>query len=213
MTKAASPTVETADGPLPLTRGHKKKERTRKRLIDAGNILLTERGEDFTASDVSKVADVSTGTFYNYFVDTAELIDAITETQILEMSEAVAIEPSSDPALRIALTGSRVLRRAQEDKAWAFLILRLVGRPAVYNKINGYLRADLKEGFSQGRFDVGADDATLDQWMGLLVMTIRRIVSGAAHADVVVTGIAKGLQAIGIDDKEAKKLARKAAKM
>ena len=197
----------------PQTRGYKKKERTRNRLLDAGNILLAEKGETFTASDVSKTADVSIGTFYNYFDDTDMLIDAITEEQLFKMSEAVANVAIDDPALRMALVACSVLRRAQDDNSWALLLLRLVARPAVYNQINSYIRADLKKGHSEGRFHSGADDTTLDQWMGLLVMTIRRIVSGAARPDVVIATAMKGLEALGVDTKEAKKIARQAARI
>lgn len=195
------------------TRGFKKKERTQKLLIDAGQALLRDRGTEFAASDVSKMAEVSIGTFYNYFADTDALIDAITEHQILEMGEAVATLPNDDPALRVAVVCSKVLQRAVEDEPWAHLVLRLVGRPAIYNQINGQLRADLNAGSAQGCFEAGANDETLDQLMGLLVMTIRRFISGATKKGFVVSTVSTALRTLGMDDQEAQRLARKAAKL
>eukprot|EP00435_Cladocopium_sp_Y103_P077326 s1_g1065.t1 len=200
-----------AKTPLP-TRGFKKKERTQKLLIDAGSALLLDRGTEFAASDVSKMAEVSIGTFYNYFADADALVDAITEQQILEMGEAVAALPDGDPALRIAVVCSKVLQRAVEDEPWAHLVLRLVGRPAIYNQINGQLRSDLDAGYAQGCFETGPDDETLDQLMGLLVMTIRRFISGATKKGFVVSTVSTALRTLGVNDKDAQKLARNAAK-
>jgi AcrR family transcriptional regulator len=61
------------------SRGHKKRELTRHQLIAAGIAVLAEKGEALTISDVVARAEVSNGTFYNYFTDRDELIDALAE--------------------------------------------------------------------------------------------------------------------------------------
>ena len=197
------------------TRGHRKKEKTRRQLVAAGLRVLAAKGEALTASDVSEEADVSVGTFYNYFPDRDALVDAVTEEQLgaLAATAATADEPIEDPAQRIALTAAAVLHRASTDTPWARLVLRLVNRPTVYNRINGYLREDLEEGLAQGRFDTGADDATLDQVTGLLVMTIRRIVAGEAKSDVRARAVERVLRALGVADAEAQDLAATAVSM
>ncbi|QBJ96197.1 TetR/AcrR family transcriptional regulator [Rhodococcus sp. ABRD24] len=51
-----------------LTRREEKKRRTRERLLDAGRTLFAERGFDRTTiDDIVVAADVSRGTFFNYF--------------------------------------------------------------------------------------------------------------------------------------------------
>ncbi|MEM7413508.1 MAG: TetR/AcrR family transcriptional regulator [Myxococcota bacterium] len=191
------------------TRGYRKKERTRRQLLAAGMRVLSTKGDTLTASDVSTEAEVAVGTFYNYFADRDALIDAVTEEQLhtLAATAATAEEPIPDPALRVALTSAVILRRAATDTPWARLVLRLVNRPTVYNRINGYLREDLSEGLAEGRFDTGPDDATLDQTIGLLVMTIRRIVAGLADDDVSKRSIERGLRALGVSAPEARTLA------
>ena len=60
-----------------ISRGHKKRERTRTQLLNAGIHVMAEKGEAFTVSDVVAQANVSSGTFYNYFADRDELITAL----------------------------------------------------------------------------------------------------------------------------------------
>ena len=100
----------------PLTRGHRKKERTRKQLLEAGLRVLRAKGTAFKPKDVIEEAGVSTGTFYNYFTDTDVLIDEIMRDELLKMTSATASESIEDPALRIAVSATRILRRAAKDR-------------------------------------------------------------------------------------------------
>ena len=203
----------TENQPVALTRGHKKKARTRRLLLDAGMKVLAEKGEAFTANNVTEVANVSVGTFYNYFEDRDSLIDAITEDQLYSLSESIAAQDLADPALRVALTAGQILRIASSDEFLGRLILRLVTRPAIYNQVNGNLVKDIDEGFASGRFGSGPDDTTLDQWQGLLLMTIRRIIAGAAQEDVVEKTILRSLIGLGMKKSDAQKQVSIAMKM
>ena len=68
------------------TRGYKKKERTRRQLVEAGVRVLAARGEGLTVSDVVAEAEVSNGTFYNYFPDREVFIDAVAEHSALALA-------------------------------------------------------------------------------------------------------------------------------
>lgn len=197
--------------PTPPTRGHRKREKTRRRLVQAGLRVLARKGSGLSVSDVVSEADVSNGTFYNYFTDREALIDALAEHLALSLAEAVAREPIADPARRFALATASVIGQAREDDTWARVVLRLVGRPGTGLEIGRYLREDLADGLAQGRFEVGPDDATLDQVSGLIVLTIRRIVEGKAKRDTVERAVERGLRALGIDATEAAELAAEAA--
>ena len=59
------------------TRGYKKKERTRRQLVEAGVRALAAKGEGLTVSDVVAEAEVSNGTFYNYFPTSEDLLQAV----------------------------------------------------------------------------------------------------------------------------------------
>jgi len=195
----------------PRTRGYKKKERTRRHLIAAGLRVLGEKGQGLTVSDVVAEAEVSNGTFYNYFADRDELLEELAEHSVLSLAAAAAGEAIDDPARRFAVATMRMLQRASEDETWARVILRLVSRPGSGVDMSRYLREDLEEGFAQGRFDVGPDAATLDQVAGLIIMTIRRIVEGQATPDTPEQAVRRGLRALGVDDAESARLATEAA--
>ena len=71
----------------PLTRGHKKKARTRRRLIAAAIDVIADRGEAFSISDVTTAAGVSHGTFYNYFDDRDALLGAVVPQVLADFAE------------------------------------------------------------------------------------------------------------------------------
>lgn len=198
------------DQAAPRTRGHQKKQRTRRQLLAAGMDVLAKKGQGLTVSDVVVAADVSSGTFYNYFADRDALMDALAENSALALAAAVAQEEIEDPARRFAVATTRVLKRAEEDLTWARVILRLVVRPGSDVDVVRYLREDLAEGAAAGRFEAGPDDATLDQVAGLVIMTIRRIVEGQAAPGASMQAVRRGLRALGIEDAEATRLAAEA---
>lgn len=195
----------------PPSRGHRKRERTRRQLVEAGLRVLAEKGEALSVSDVTAAAEVANGTFYNYFADRDALLDVLASTLVLSLAAAAASEPNEDPAMRFAVASTRVLRRAAADPTWGRVVMRLANRPAVHANIDQYLRADLAAGFAAGRFETGPDDATLDQVFGLLLMTIRRIVEGAAASDTIERAVERGLRALGVGREEARDIAAAAS--
>ncbi len=197
----------------PRTRGHRKKEKTRRQLLAAGLRVLNQKGESLTARDVTAEADVSSGTFYNYFADPDALIDAVMREELLGISATAERESVPDPALRIAVAATRIVQRAMADPQWGRLVLRLVYRPSERMQLNRYLRDDLVEGLEQGRFTRGADDATLDQTTGLLILTIRRIVADEAESEVVPRMVERLLETLGVPESDAKQLAAIAASL
>ena len=191
-------------------RTERKRERTRRELLAAGRAVLADKGPGFTIRDVTAAADVAIGTFYNYFDGPEDLIDAVMREEVLSIAAEAAGSPLDDPAARIAATTARILERALAHEQWAHLALRLVHRPGAPNQLNVYLQDDLVEGKATGRFEFGADDATLDLATGLFVMTLRRIVAGAAGEEVIAPAIERLLRALGLEPGEAASLSRSA---
>ena len=70
--------------------------------------------------------------------------------------------------------------------------LGLVDRPIVYGNLDRHLRKDLADRFERGRFSAGADQASIDQVIGLLVTTIRRIFSSGENLLRVLRRISRG---------------------
>ena len=147
------PEIVRAERP---SRGHKKRERTRKLLIGAGLEILAEKGEALTVSDVVARAEVANGTFYNYFADRDALFDALAEQLATSLAAQSAVEIAvEDPALRFAMASMRVVAQAAKDPIWGAVVLRLqTMRADVQENSARYLREDLELGFAAGRFEV-----------------------------------------------------------
>jgi AcrR family transcriptional regulator len=199
----------TEPGP---TRGYKKRERTRHQLIAAGVAVLAEKGEALTISDVVARAGVSNGTFYNYFSDRDELIDALAANSLMAWGAQSALRTTAwDPARRFAFATLRVLNCAQDDPTWARVVLRLLDHRRSYSReVIRYLREDLTSGFDAGRFEYGADPVTLDALSGLILMSVRRIVRGDARSEHVEGVLERALAILGVAKDEARSLTTQA---
>lgn len=192
-----------------LSRGHKKRARTRLQLVDAGRRVLAEKGEALTVSDVVVEAGVSNGTFYNYFDDREQLFDALAGHLARELVDQADLEvDDDDPARRFAIITVRALSRAAADRTWGQLVLRLgTIAPGVGETPGRHLRNDLEQGRIRGRFAVGGDDATVDLVGGALTTAIRRIVTDGTTHTYVIDVIARLLCALGLDRDEASAVA------
>lgn len=188
-----------------------KRERTRRRLLDAGVRVLAERGDALTASDVVAEADVSNGTFYNHFLDREDFIENLARESIAAIASGSAADTEGeDPAWRFAVASTRVLVVAVRQPLWGLAILRLAQRPnSPHDNIQQHLRADLAEGHRLGRFSHGDDPVTVDLVAGTLMASLRRLVSTNTNVDDVGVSavVARLLEALGVENGEARSLA------
>lgn len=83
----------------------RKKEQTRRQIIEASAACFAERGLDGTTmEEVAAAADVSVGTLYNYFGSkTALLLAVVAEDAdaILSRGAAVLADPGDDPVAAV----------------------------------------------------------------------------------------------------------------
>jgi len=192
----------------------RKRDRTRRKLIDAGMQVIAERGEALTASDVVAAAEVSNGTFYNHFLDRDDFIQTLAHESLKAITEGSADDTEgADPAWRFAVATARVLDAATRQPLWGRAVLRLAECPTpLHAAVQQHLRADLAQGHRTGRFAYGDDPVTVDLVSGTLMATIRRLISrdaplGDVNEDAIPDVIARLLGAIGLDDDEARSLA------
>lgn len=208
------PDVPESSDAVPRTRGHKKKERTRGQLIAAAVDVIAERGEGFSVSDVTSRAGMSNGTFYNYFDDRDELIDAVVP-EVLESfaAESATAVASEDPAHRFATITARAMHKAASEPDMVRVVLRLdaVQRALVADGPLSYLEQDLADGVAAGRFTIDGIEATVDVIVGALLMTARRIVDHGLDEDHLRSVLAQLLRSLGIGADEAGAIAAQAA--
>jgi len=205
--------VHTADPTLVLTRGHKKKARTRQLLLDMALEVLAEQGEGFSVTDLANRAGVSHGTFYNYFSDRDELVAALVPHIVRRFAERMAVEVTdTDPAARIARITASGFEMAIREPHTVRVALRIdaVQQGLVADGPLAHFGQDLADGYTTGRFIGSVDDGTVDLVLGGLLFSARRIIDGEHSAEYRISILQRVLQALGIDAEEAAALAANA---
>ncbi|MEJ8847646.1 helix-turn-helix domain-containing protein [Variovorax rhizosphaerae] len=146
-----------------------RRERMEARIVEAALNVFAERGPDAPViDDFISAAGVARGTFYRYFQNTEQLLEATTMR--LQDDLMVAIEAEmlglDDPVDRLA-TGSLLwLRKAQSDPAWCAFTVRVKPQSALVEQT---LLADLRGGKRAGDFSFASPQTARD----LVVGTIR----------------------------------------
>ncbi len=198
--------MTNAAADAPPTRGHKKKERTRRQLIAAAIEVIAERGEAFTASDVAAHAGMSNGTFYNYFDDREALLDVVVPEVVDRFAtDSDVLVDSDDPALRFATITARALYQAAHapDDVRALLRLDAAQRLIADGGPMRFMRADLIEGAAIGRFAADVDVDSADVVVGSILFAFRRIVSEPVDDHYVQRVLTQLVRSLGVDPDEA----------
>ncbi len=197
----------------PRTRGHKKKERTRRRLVQAAIEVIAERGEAFSVGDVVERAGVANGTFYNYFDDRESLIAAVVPEMLMSLTDHLAqVVTDDDPVQRFATSTAMAMRRAAIAPYEMRALLRteaLQAAMGVAGPLN-HLRADLAAGVAAGRFTIVDAEAALDVVAGAVLMTVRRVLErgpDTAHEAAVIVHL---LRSLGVPGRRATTIADQA---
>ncbi|MBA4109272.1 MAG: TetR/AcrR family transcriptional regulator [Leptothrix sp. (in: Bacteria)] len=147
-----------------------KRERMRTRLIEAAMEVFSSKGIDATViEDLIEQAQVSRGTFYNYFRTTEEVMAAVLQAVGNELLLLVdlAIADRSDPAERLACGVRMVLQTARHFPHAGRFISRVgVSRSTDHLPTLGYLLRDLVEANEAGRFNLADPMLGLDLVVG-----------------------------------------------
>ncbi|MEM9516181.1 MAG: TetR/AcrR family transcriptional regulator [Actinomycetota bacterium] len=198
----------------PRTRGFKKKERTRRHLLRAAVEEIAINGEAFTILDVTRRAEVSNGTFYNYFDDRDALVEAvITEVVASFVDTAAGLVEVDDPVRRFAAITALLLEQSVTNPKLATVLLRLhtIGHTDVWpDDPFRYMRDDLVEAAQRGRLTTEPTDAVIDLVTGTLMRAVMRITTVGATADYRTEVVLLLLETFGLDASEAATVAAEA---
>jgi AcrR family transcriptional regulator len=109
------------------TRTSRRTRETRRKLVDAGVVLL--RRADYAAvpvAEITQLADVGLGTFYNHFAGKDELFDEAVQSVLNEQTERMSALGHADdsPVTTAAIAMHVVLGLAQNDPAVAVVVAR-----------------------------------------------------------------------------------------
>ncbi|MCC8402478.1 TetR/AcrR family transcriptional regulator [Paraburkholderia sp. MMS20-SJTN17] len=178
-----------------------RRERMRARLIESAMLVFAEKGVGASViQEVIAAADVSQGTFYNYFRTNEDLLDAVTQElndELLRLIEA-EVGTYADPAKRIAC-GVRIFLHAARSYPLLARFICAAGLHAAgpSSLIYVYLPIHIQQGLAEGRFRDVTVELALDVIAGTALTTIRRFAEEGAEKSVqpeqAVAAILRGL--------------------
>ena len=183
----------------------------RARLVECALAVFAEKGVGASViQDVIASAEVSQGTFYNYFRTNEELLAAVAQELSNELMEGIeaAVNRYKDPAARIAHGVRLYLYRARDFPLFArFVTSAAFHLASPNNLIYEYLPPHLEAGFASGRFLRIPVEVALDLVSGFALAAIVRLTSGEAGQDYPQDVVLTLLRALGLDEEEARGVA------
>jgi AcrR family transcriptional regulator len=195
----------------PLTRGHKKRERTRRSLVDAA-LRLVARKEvgEIALLEVAAEAEVANGTIYNYFRTRDEVLEAVALTLADEFSDAISGLSANvhSGAQRLAIGVRMFILRAADDHPWANALLRIIHLDqAMRSRLAEHVLDDLRAGLAEGTFSYVDEGVALDLVVACTTGAMRAVVEGRQVAEHDVRVAEMILKALGATPARARKLA------
>lgn len=182
----------------------------RQRLIESAMIVIAEKGiTSSVIQDVIATAQVSQGSFYNYFRTNEDLLQAVAEAlsnEIMRMIESVVAD-IDDPALRVATAIRSYLHLIRAHRLVAKFLTRaglhLIGEgSAAYD----YLPRDLKEAQRRGSFEGCTINVALDIIGGAGLAAILRIAHHRTPKDYPEQITRSLLRSLGVSPATAEQL-------
>ena len=200
-----------------LHRADRRRVRTRRALLKAGQALFAKRAiEAVSIDDIVLAADVAKGSFYNHFADKVELAGAVAD-QVRGAVEALVAEANAgigDPAERVARALCTFARQASEHPERVRALIRLFDSAGTADgPMDRGVRADIADGMAAGRFSGLGLEAGVLMAVGVVHITVLRLLaretpaSPAALAQDLAFALLRGL---GVASAEAVELAARA---
>jgi AcrR family transcriptional regulator len=195
-------------------RVERRKARTRAHLLAAARQLFAARGlEHTTIAQIAEHADIAIGSFYNYFRTKEELLDALLEEELSQQLALLELRQThvQDPAEKISIAHRHLVRAAQSDSDWAWLLVRLeVPFRAAWSVLGHSARSDLDAAIEAGRFHVIDPALALNASGGALFAVIHGQLVGERKEQADVLHAEGVLRSFGLDRSEAAEIARRA---
>jgi AcrR family transcriptional regulator len=186
MSRRAAP-AGAATLPAPPNRRDRRREATRRALIDAARRLFASQGVDNTRiNEITDAADVGFGSFYNHFDSKDAIVEAVLAEAVAAQGAAIDELTSQldDPAEVVSVAHRHFVELARTDPDWGWLLVRLdVTHDVMLAALGPYARRDMARGIKSGRFEVADKRTALFAAGGALVAVMRSVLDGQAPRD------------------------------
>jgi AcrR family transcriptional regulator len=196
-----------------LDRRGRRREETRRKLLDAAKVLFAHKGFDATRiQEITDEADVGFGSFYNHFESKEALIEAVLSETVA--AEAAAIDrltaTLTDPAEIVAAAHRFFVRRARSDPDWGWLLVRLdLSHNILRSTLRPYARRDLRAGVASGRLQVADERVALTAAGGALLAVMRAVLDDHAPPNADVLHAEGIMRQFGLSPQDAAEVARR----
>jgi AcrR family transcriptional regulator len=184
-----------------------RRDRMQGRLVESALLVFGQRGMDASVIDeVIRTADVSRGTFYNYFRTNEDLLLAVSvavSNEIMRLVDPLA-HVEADPAARIA-AGARLFIELARDfpPLGAFLSRGGLRVLTDNNLVKEYLPRDLIQARDSGRIRISDIDLAFDLVVGSILAALHRMQSAPLPDGYSAQLASAILGALGLSAEEA----------
>ncbi len=165
----------------------RRREETRAKLLDAARALFARQGvENTRINEITDVADVGFGSFYNHFASKEEIAETVFATTVAAQGAAIQeiTADLEDPAEVVSAAHRHFVRLARVDPEWAWLLIRMdVSHNIILGALGPLAERDLKRGIRAGRLQVPNERVALDAGGGALLAVMRSVLDGRAPKD------------------------------
>jgi AcrR family transcriptional regulator len=196
-----------------LGRRAKKAEATRRGLVMAAKQLMSHGGpEAVTIASITTAADIGQGTFYNYFKNRDEVIDAVILEEVESLGDRLDRLTSgmTDAAEIYAFSLRHLMHTAVSDPVWGWLVVRLgIAQQGLLSQLGPRAARDLQIGIDSGRFDIPDLAVATATTFGSLLAVMRDYLRSDKKVDPSDVYAENLLRMVGISPSEARDISRK----
>jgi AcrR family transcriptional regulator len=181
-----------------------RRERTRQRVLDAAfGLIGRERGLSIRIEEICAQAQISRGTFYNYFASLDELFSALSFelSHEFNLSVRATLARMSDAAEQTNAAMRYYLERARRDPQWGWAMVNISAHGPLFGaETHESAFRTVAEGIERGEFDL--EDARFGRDMILgtcLAAMITQLREGAPESQPLMVS-RHILRSLGVPD-------------
>lgn len=200
---------------VPANGGRQARRRaaTRARLLEAAQQVIADHGfEAVSFADVTKAADLGTGTIYTYFPTLDDLKDAVGHAALDTFGDQLdrMAATLSDAAEIYAFSLRQLVRAARTDPVWGRLVVQMgVAHPLLMQVLGPRATRDLQLGREQGRFHFADLDVVVACTFGSLQAVLNLVVSDPDNEGAGRRYAVAMLRMVGMPADEAEEIAQR----
>ncbi len=195
--------------------GAGKRTRTRGLLLDSAIDVFSRKGiEEASINEITAIAGLANGTFYNHFKDKDALAIASSEAITLEIAKQLDEQMSDlEQGISKAVVASwAFMVICVKAGAWAQVLVSQYQRhPSADTSAFDYMRSDIELAVKQKDLTVTVDDFLLEQVAALMIAAIRRMISNGLDHNIPNRTCQHILRLLGMTPTQATKKVNKVA--